>query len=154
VQRQSWNRQTTHNATSMFGWSRLKRVLATVLAGTISASALGGVVIALGAELASAAESTVVYVANSGSNTVSAISAATNTVLATIPVDRSPWVLPQRPNGQLVFVPNGSSASVNVISTATNTVVATVPCRVIPRVSQPAPMVRASMSQMGKAVTP
>jgi len=67
-----------------------------------------------------------VYVANSGSNTVSVIDTATNTVSATISVGSSPYAVAASADGAHVYVSNIGGASVSVIATATNTVVATV----------------------------
>lgn len=70
-----------------------------------------------------------VFAMNSGDGTVSVVSDATNTVVATIPVT-SPWLGPESAAydsamGE-VFVANHYSNSVSVISDTTNTVVATV----------------------------
>ena len=69
-----------------------------------------------------------VYVANNGngSNSVSVIDTATNTVIATVPVGTWPRGVSVNPAGTRVYVANGGSNNVSVIDTATNTVVATV----------------------------
>ena len=73
-------------------------------------------------------DESLVYVTNSGgSNTVSVINTATNTVVATIPVGSVPQLLAVSPDGTRVYVPNQGSNTVSVINTATNTVVATIP---------------------------
>ena len=64
----------------------------------------------------------IVYVANNGSDTVSAIDTATNTVVATIPVGSAPLFLAISPDGREVYVTNGGSREISVINTATNTV--------------------------------
>jgi YVTN family beta-propeller protein len=65
------------------------------------------------------------YVANSGSDTVSVIDGDTYAVVATIPVgDRPTGVLAV---GSKVYVTNELSATVSVIDVATNAVIATVP---------------------------
>jgi len=64
------------------------------------------------------------YVANAGSNTVSVIDTATNTVVATVPVGALPSGVVITPDGTRAYV-SGFPAS--VIDTATNTVVATLP---------------------------
>src|ERR1700731_621419 len=71
-----------------------------------------------------------VYVVNAGSNTVSLIDPATNTVIATIPVGTSPdgvAVSPTGPEAGDVYVVNAGSNTVSVIDPATNTVIATIP---------------------------
>ncbi|SEG05365.1 CARDB domain-containing protein [Paenibacillus sp. UNC499MF] len=68
-----------------------------------------------------------VYVANSGSNTVSVIDQTTNTVTATIPGFSNPQQLDATPDGQFVYVANLAASTVSVIGTATNTIVATIP---------------------------
>ena len=76
-----------------------------------------------------------VYVANSNSNNVSVIATATNTVVATVSVRRSPYMVAVTPDGKHAYVTNfipGIPGIVSVIATATNTVVATVPVGVFP----------------------
>jgi YVTN family beta-propeller protein len=71
-----------------------------------------------------------VYVANSGSDTVSVIDADTNAVIATIPVgDRPTGVLAV---GSRVYVTNQASNTVSVIDVATNSVIDTVAVGVRP----------------------
>jgi len=82
-----------------------------------------------GAELALAAP--FAYVANSGSNTVSVVDTATNTVAATVPVGGSPNAVVVTPDGKRAYVttsnPDDSSDSgISVIDTATNKVAATI----------------------------
>jgi YVTN family beta-propeller protein len=68
------------------------------------------------------------YITNQGSNTVSVIDTATNTVSATIPVGRAPQGLAVAPDGNKVYVANFTlpTGEVSVIETATNTVTATI----------------------------
>ena len=67
------------------------------------------------------------YVANFGSNTVSVIATATNTVVATVIVN-SPFAVAVSPNGQDVYVSKlDGTGKVRVIATATNTKVAVIP---------------------------
>ncbi len=66
------------------------------------------------------------YIPNSGSNDVSVIDIATNTVVATVPVGTNPQGVAVNPAGTRVYVANFGSNNVSVINTATNTVVATV----------------------------
>lgn len=66
------------------------------------------------------------YVTNGGSNSVSVINTATNTVTSTVPVGVAPFAVAIIPDGQYAYVTNGGSASVSVIATATNTVAATI----------------------------
>ena len=68
---------------------------------------------------------------NENSNTVSVISTATNTIIATVPVGINPFLVAVSPNGNTVYVSNNSytspsNGSISVISTATNTVIATI----------------------------
>jgi YVTN family beta-propeller protein len=78
--------------------------------------------------MASAAEAApFAYVTNSGSNTVSVIDTATNTVVTTVTVGSgSPQAVAVTPDGKHAYVTIPGSYSVSVIDTATNTVVATV----------------------------
>jgi YVTN family beta-propeller protein len=65
------------------------------------------------------------YVTNAGSNSVSVVDIATNTVVATVPVGRNPVYSAVTPDGTKAYVANSGANSVSVIDTATNTVVAT-----------------------------
>jgi YVTN family beta-propeller protein len=65
------------------------------------------------------------YITNAADSTVSVISTATNTVIATIPVGVGPSGVAVTPDGSKVYVANGNTVS--VISAATNTVIATIP---------------------------
>jgi len=67
------------------------------------------------------------YVTNYFSSTVSVIDAATNTVVATIPVGNGPWGAAVTPDGTQAYVTNNADNTVSVIATASNTVVATIP---------------------------
>jgi YVTN family beta-propeller protein len=65
-----------------------------------------------------------VYVTNQGSNTVSVIATATNTVVGSpITVGTNPEGVAVTPDGSKVYVANHGSNTVSVIATATNTVV-------------------------------
>ncbi|MCG5077428.1 GH25 family lysozyme [Paraburkholderia tagetis] len=66
------------------------------------------------------------YVSNAGSNSVSVIDTATNTVMATIPVGARPSNIALTPNGQAAYVVNSGASTVSVINTATNTVINTI----------------------------
>jgi YVTN family beta-propeller protein len=67
------------------------------------------------------------YVAQSGANSVTVVNAASNDLLATIPVGSTPLRLAATPTGQTVYVVNNGSNTVSAISTASNTVIATIP---------------------------
>jgi|SRR5665647_2179732 len=67
-----------------------------------------------------------VYVANSGSNNVSVIDTATNTVIKTIPVGNHPYGVTVNLSGTKVYVTNQDSENISVIDTATNTVTANI----------------------------
>ncbi|MHC1753918.1 MAG: PGF-pre-PGF domain-containing protein [Methanosarcina sp.] len=66
------------------------------------------------------------YITNFGSNTVSVIDTATNTVTATVPVGIEPLGVAVALDGTKVYVTNNVSNSVSVIDTSTNTVTATI----------------------------
>jgi YVTN family beta-propeller protein len=67
-----------------------------------------------------------VYVANGGSNNVSVIDTAINTVTATVAVGLGPQGVAVTPDGKFVYVANKGSSTVSVIAAASNTVTATV----------------------------
>ena len=67
------------------------------------------------------------YITNSGSNNVSVIDTATNTVTATVNVGSYPWGVAVNPDGNKGICDElKDSSTVSVIDTATNTVTATV----------------------------
>jgi YVTN family beta-propeller protein len=75
------------------------------------------------------AENDLVYVANSGSNTVSAISVASNVIANTIPVGVNPVAIAETPNALTVYVASqgnatsaGSVTSINVVDFSANPV--------------------------------
>lgn len=72
------------------------------------------------------------YIANNGSNNVSVIDVASNTVVATVTVGTNPNGVATHPDGTRVYVSNGGSASVSVIDTYTQQVVATIPVGTLP----------------------
>jgi YVTN family beta-propeller protein len=80
-----------------------------------------------------------VYVANSGSNTVSIISSPANSVVGTVAVGAKPMFVAISPDGSTAFVSNYGDDTVSVISTATKAVTQTIP---------------AGKSPLGLAVTP
>ncbi len=67
------------------------------------------------------------YVANSGDNTVTPISTATNTAGTPIPVGANPQAIAVTPDGATVYVANSGDNTVTPISTATNTAGTPVP---------------------------
>ena len=67
-----------------------------------------------------------IFVTNTGSNTVSVISDESNTVVATVNVDKAPTGICYDPFMHEVFVSNSNSATVSVISDVDNRVVATI----------------------------
>ncbi len=81
----------------------------------------GGVLTVFAATQASAATNDI-YVANSSSNSVSAVDPTTDTVVATIPVGSFPEAVAVSPDGSQAWVVNNGDGTVSVISTATNTV--------------------------------
>ncbi len=72
-------------------------------------------------------DGSLVYVTNLGSNNVSVIDAATNSVIATVPVGKLPYAIAVSLDGAQVYVGNYGDSTISIISTASNTVVATVP---------------------------
>src|SRR5659263_191568 len=66
------------------------------------------------------------YVTNYGSNTVSVIDMATNTVTATVNVGTWPYGVAVNPTGTKVYVTYYFDNTISVIDTASNTVTATV----------------------------
>src|SRR3984893_491469 len=73
-----------------------------------------------------------IYITNQGSNNVSVIDTATNTVTATIPVGSQPQGVAVAPHRSKAYVANANSNNVSVIDTATNTVTATIPVGTFP----------------------
>lgn len=67
------------------------------------------------------------YITNYGGNSVSVIYAASNAVVATIPVGTGPYGVAVSSDGSRVYVANYVGNSVSVIDGASNTVIATVP---------------------------
>jgi len=102
------------------------RFTAGLTAGLLTVVA-GGVVTVAAAGPASAAASadTILYVANSGNNTVSAYDTVTNTVV-TIPVGAAPDQVLANASGTTLYVSNYNSRTISVISTATNTVIGSI----------------------------
>jgi YVTN family beta-propeller protein len=72
------------------------------------------------------------YVTNSGSESVSVIDTANNTITATVNVGSEPWEVAGTSDGTKVFVANSGSDTISVIDTANNTVTATVDVGSIP----------------------
>jgi gliding motility-associated-like protein len=66
------------------------------------------------------------YITNTGSNNVSVVSTALQTVVATIPVGSTPFGVSVSPDGSLVYITNKGDNTVSVINTSTNKVTATV----------------------------
>lgn len=66
------------------------------------------------------------YIPNSGSNSVTVIDTATNTVFATVPVGIFPTAVAVNLGGARAYVANQNSGDVSVIDTATNSVVTSV----------------------------
>lgn len=73
-----------------------------------------------------AAGPNVAYTANAGSNNVSVIDVATNSVTATIPVGSTPQGVTENAAGTRVYVTNNGAGTVSVIDTSTNSVTATI----------------------------
>ena len=82
-----------------------------------------------GSALAAApgADHTVMYVADTGDNTVIAYDTTDGDVVARIPVGNGPWGVAVTPNGATAYVTDEYGDTVSVIDTATDTVTATIP---------------------------
>jgi YVTN family beta-propeller protein len=76
--------------------------------------------------IAVAPDGTKAYVANMGSNNVSVIDTANNTVTATVNVGKEPNGVSVSPDGAKVYVVNFDSNTISIIDTATDSVTATV----------------------------
>lgn len=74
-----------------------------------------------------------VYVANSGSGTVSVLSTPDHTPLAEIPVGDLPSRIAVTPDGAFVYVTNENSGTMSKISAASNSVVATISVGSLPK---------------------
>lgn len=70
-----------------------------------------------------------VYITNLGSNNVSVINTATNTVTATVNGLNNPYGVSVNPAGTEVYVTNSGNNNVSVIDTATNMVYGHCACR-------------------------
>ena len=103
--------------------TRVRITAASVLLVLLVAGAPGPLAVAQ-----SPAPSGRLFVANSGSDSVSVIDTETNAVVATIAVgDRPTGVAAPQPSGDRVYVTNEFSGTVSVIDTRTLAVLATVP---------------------------
>lgn len=71
-------------------------------------------------------EARTVYVVNEGDDTVSVIDGISRSVIATIPVGKSPHDIVLDPSGKVAYVTNGESNSVTLLDTATNRVISAV----------------------------
>ncbi|MDQ7843629.1 MAG: PxKF domain-containing protein [Armatimonadota bacterium] len=72
------------------------------------------------------------YVTNSWDHTVSVIDTATNAVVATLAVGRSPWGVVVSGDGTRVYVANQSGNSVSVIDAASRSILTTIPVGSMP----------------------
>lgn len=67
------------------------------------------------------------YVANSGSNNVSVVSATGFTLVATVPVGQSPQFVASEPTSSKVYTANAGGGNISIIQTSNNTVTVTMP---------------------------
>ena len=96
--------------------------------GLVFRKALGITVLALLMLVSIAGAAPYAYITNGGSNTVSVIDTATNSVTATVPVGSSPYGAAVNSDGTKVYVTcDGNPGTVYVIDTSTNKVMSTVP---------------------------
>jgi gliding motility-associated-like protein len=66
------------------------------------------------------------YITNYGSNTVSVINTATNTIVSTIPVNKNPGAVIVSHDGSKAYISNFTSGNISVINTTTNTIISTI----------------------------
>ena len=78
------------------------------------------------------AQNDVIYVADTGLNTVSLVSTSSNIVTKTLAVGANPVALAETPDSKQVFVVNQGDNTVSLISTTDNTVVRAIPVGVAP----------------------
>jgi YVTN family beta-propeller protein len=86
----------------------------------------------LGLQMAPAQGADLAYIANGGSDNLSVIDTATQSVIATLPVGSLPTGLAVNSAAARVYVANLGSNSVSVIDTATQSVIATLPVGSLP----------------------
>ena len=104
-----------------------RRPLPTAVTKVVVALATAALCVISAAPTVSAAP--FAYIANSGSNTVSVIDGATNTVVATLPVGAGPSHVAFAPESECAFVACSGADSVAVVVPARREVVATLPAR-------------------------
>jgi YVTN family beta-propeller protein len=109
----------------------LSATVGTVLA--LLASAVASPDAAAQASVVSSAPAPLVYVANSGSASLSLVDSATLAVVAVVPVGANPQDIAFAPDGARAYVVNMGSDTISVLDTATRTVVATVAVADAPR---------------------
>jgi YVTN family beta-propeller protein len=73
------------------------------------------------------------YITNSGSNSVSVIRVADDTVINTITVGKGPFGVAATPDGSKVYIANTLSSTISVIDTLTNKVISTLAVENAPR---------------------
>lgn len=74
-----------------------------------------------------------IYVANTLSNSVTAIDANTNAVIATVPVGRAPTQLALSPDGSVLYAVNSGSGTVSAVSTVNGSTIRTMTVGASPR---------------------
>ncbi|NJC67672.1 hypothetical protein HC028_24665, partial [Planosporangium flavigriseum] len=82
-------------------------------------------VVIVGSPAKAASPDPVTYVANTATDTVSAIDTVSNKVVGTVPVGDAPTSVAVTPNGAQAYVANSDSNSVSVIDTDTRAVTRT-----------------------------
>ena len=134
------------------GTGRLKRSVRSVLAGSLvfggalTASIIGGALpasaaavvktIAVGSDpYGDSSDGTHVWVANTGSDTVTEIDASTGDVVQTIPVGRDPWAVSS--DGTHVWVTNNGDDTVTELDASTGGWCRPSPWAAAPRASRP-----------------
>jgi len=125
---QPTNAVTFPNAQCLYNWVNDKPGIGLAASGTGSIASFTAVNNGSSPVVATVTATAVpigyAYIANSGTNNVSVINIATNTVVNTFDVGLNPEAVSVTPDGRFVYVVNTNSNNVSVISTAARTVVA------------------------------
>ncbi|MGM7682995.1 YncE family protein [Cytobacillus sp. Hm23] len=77
----------------------------------------------------------VVYITNGGNSTVSVIDTKTHSVVTTIQVENSPFLVTFTPDGKLAYVTNSVDGTVSVIDVKAHSVISTVQVGQLPLLS-------------------
>ena len=129
----------TGTATS-YNWTNDNTTIGLAASGTgnipaFTATNTGGTAVTATITATPINSQTMAYIANLGSNSVSVVNTATNTVIATVAVGSQPFGVSVSPDGSKVYVAisDAWSSDVSVINTGSNTVIATVAVGSVPQ---------------------